>query len=133
MSDADFYFQIFQVYVGLTLSMIVIKVRDLTLRYHTKCGIDAKMLIQTIIRIVYWKKILGGRCVAACFIICFIAICIIELSTDFAIGTNGYKYAFGNGTEYTDQHAHEDDVAEDDVLSFFSSQNDTSLKAVFCN
>ena len=88
-----------------------------------------KKLIQTIIRIVYWKAILGGRCVAACFIICFISICIIELSTDFAIGTTGYKYAFGNGT---DQDGYESDLDEP-MLSIFEIQKNDSLAVAFRN
>jgi len=69
--DQDFYFLLFQGYIGLTIFEAVVK---------------------TIIRIVYWAKILGGRC--SCLIFFFIAGFLIELFTDLVIGHTGYKYAF---------------------------------------
>ena len=84
--DQDFYFLLFQGYIGLTIFEAVVKVSQ----NHAK-EMD-RIFFQTIIRIVYWAKILGRRC--SCLIFFFIAGFLIELFTDLVIGHTGYKYAF---------------------------------------
>ena len=89
--DQDFYFLLFQGYIGLTIFEAVVKVSQ---NYAQELD---RLFFQTIIRIGFWatilRKILPRRC--GCLIFVFVAGFFTELVTDSIIGHTGYKYAFG--------------------------------------
>ena len=85
--DQDFYFLLFQGYIGLTIFEAVVKVSQ---NYAQELD---RIFFQTISRIGFWAKILGRRC--SCLLFAFIAGFLTELVTDSIIGHTGFKYAFG--------------------------------------